>query len=54
MRVQCRDIDLAVLRAIRKHAATVTRHKIDCRCRSCAEVRVRGKRYARVQGWLPL
>ena len=42
----------AILRAIRRHAATVTRHRQECRCMACCQVRVRAKRYARVHGWL--
>ena len=39
-------------RAIRRHAATVTRHRQDCRCMRCCGVRVNAKRYARRNGWL--
>jgi hypothetical protein len=42
----------AILRAIHRHVATVTRHRRGCCCAKCCEARARAKRYARVMGWL--
>ena len=41
-----------ILKAITRHAATVTGHRAGCRCIRCARVRVRAKRFARLKGAL--
>jgi K+-sensing histidine kinase KdpD len=40
----------AIIKAIIRHAAAVTRHRAGCTCRRCAQERKKAKRYARLRG----
>jgi hypothetical protein len=41
-----------IIKAIARHASNVTGHLSGCRCKRCAQERVRAKRFARLKGVL--